>query len=262
MANPGRMDAPERPRFGASLQGRLLLAALAVLAPLLVGGGLWLILVSRSSDSYKELVRESMDESEHSVALMRQLNLAEDSGHLYLESGDPTRLGIFQTAAAGVDRTLRNPGVYDQPGEVLGLLSIRQPWELAERQVESYRPRPGVDPDPRVHEFLFQMGRATAGVSRLMGGFQREVISDVTATERDARLNWLIGAVALALALALVGFLVHRLSGALLRPLKKLTLAARALSAGHLGHRVEVESAAELNEVGAAFNTMAAALSD
>jgi diguanylate cyclase (GGDEF)-like protein len=48
----------------------------------------------------------------------------------------------------------------------------------------------------------------------------------------------------------------------LTRPLEQLAEAARSLADGHLGHRVSIDSTAELNEVGTTFNAMAEALAE
>jgi diguanylate cyclase (GGDEF)-like protein len=258
----GRMDAPERPSLFSTLQGRLLLAALAVLAPVLAGAGIWLLLVSKSTSEYKTQIREAAAESNRSVTLMQALSSAERVGHLYLEQGNPVRLRQFQASAAQINRRLSNPDVYDEPEEVQGLLSVRGPWELAQREIESYTPQPGGATEAHVERFESHMHEASGAVARLLTDSQREVLADLAAGERAARLNWLLGAGALAAALALAGLLAHRLGRGLLEPLRELTRAARALAAGHLTDRVEIESTTELNEVGAAFNVMAEALEE
>ena len=95
-----------------------------------------------------------------------------------------------------------------------------------------------------------------------MAGSQEEVRSELAATERAARLNWLLGLLAVAVALLIAALLATRLSRSLVRPLEQLARAARSLAAGHLGHRVAISSTSELNEVGSTFNTMAAALEE
>jgi hypothetical protein len=50
MPEDGRTDAPiGRARFAGPLRGRLMLAALAVTAPVLLGAGLWILLLSQSA---------------------------------------------------------------------------------------------------------------------------------------------------------------------------------------------------------------------
>ena len=59
---------------------------------------------------------------------------------------------------------------------------------------------------------------AANGLERLMAGSQEEVRGELAATERAARLNWLLGLSAVAIALVLAAFLATRLSRSLVRP--------------------------------------------
>ena len=68
--------------------------------------------------------------------------------------------------------------------------------------------------------------------------------------------------VALLTSLAVAALLARRLAAAALRPIHRLTQAARAFGSGHLGHRVTVTSSAELHEMADTFNRMAAALQE
>ena len=104
------------------------------------------------------------------------------------------------------------------------------------------------------------MHEAVGGVERLMAGSQGEVVQDLAASERAARFNWLLGLSAVAVAVLLAGLLASRLSTSLVKPLQQLVRAAHSLAAGHLGHRVAIDSTSELNEVGGSFNAMAEAL--
>ena len=61
-------------------------------------------------------------------------------------------------------------------------------------------------------------------------------------------------------SLGIAALLARRLAAAALRPIHRLTQAARAFGSGHLGHRVEVTSSAELQEMAETFNGMAEAL--
>ena len=68
--------------------------------------------------------------------------------------------------------------------------------------------------------------------------------------------------VALLTSLAVAALLTRRLAAAALRPIHRLTQAARAFGSGHLGHRVAVTSSAELHEMADTFNRMAEALQE
>jgi signal transduction histidine kinase len=70
---------------------------------------------------------------------------------------------------------------------------------------------------------------------------------------RLARATWIVGAVVGATALLAGGLLM---SG-LLKPVRELTAASRALAQGDLTHRVPVRTGDELGELSAAFNQMA-----
>ena len=251
-----RSDAsPRGARLAASLRGRLMLAALAVIAPLLLGFGLWLVLLSHSAGDYRQLADEAAIESEGNVVLLQRLDEAEEAGLRYLERGMFGDLRGFERTASQLDRELSQTGDYDEPAEIVSLVSIRTPWRLAKEQI-AIGPRGGRD------AFEAYMHRAADGVGRLLAGTQDEAAHELTTTQRAARLNWVLGVSALAVALLLAGLLANRLGKSLVKPLEQLAHAARSLAAGHLGHRVAISSTAELNEVGATFNAMAAALED
>jgi diguanylate cyclase (GGDEF)-like protein len=239
------------------LRGRLLLAAFAAIVPLLIGAGLWILALSDSTGQYQELAAETTRESASSVQLMQHLNEAEDAGIQYLRDGRELDLRAFQRAAASVDSELAGTGGYDEPSEVIALVSIEHPWLRAKQEVAADRPGAGAD-----LRFDGHMHEAADGLERLMAGSQREVEGELAETESAASLNWLLGLVALAVALVLAAVLVNRFSKSLVRPLEQLARAARSLAAGQLDHRVAISSTSELNEVGSTFNAMAAALED
>ena len=82
-------------------------------------------------------------------------------------------------------------------------------------------------------------------------------LRDVNAVMRDLRLRWLL---ATAIALGLSGVVGMMLSGAISRPLRRLTTAAGAIAVGELDQSVPVRSADELGRLSQAFNEMAARL--
>jgi diguanylate cyclase (GGDEF)-like protein len=252
----GRREASiSRARFAGSLRGRLLLAGLAVMVPLLVGAGLWILLLSQSARDYRQLAREAAGESDASVVLLQQLNEAEEAGTEYMQTGRAVHLREFERITARVDRELADTDRYDESAEATPFLSIRRPWRLAKQHVAGSE-------EHRVPEDTFEghMHAAADALERLMAGSQVEVEDDLAASEGAARLNWLLGLSAVAVALLLAALLASRLTKGLVRPLEQLAQAARSLAAGHLWHRVRINSTSELNEVGTTFNAMAAAL--
>jgi signal transduction histidine kinase len=82
-------------------------------------------------------------------------------------------------------------------------------------------------------------------------------LRDVNAVMRDLRLRWLL---ATAIALGLSGVVGMLLSGAISRPLRRLTTAAAAIAEGELGQKVPVRSEDELGRLSQAFNEMTARL--
>jgi diguanylate cyclase (GGDEF)-like protein len=258
MQHEGRKDASRgRARLAGSLRERLLLAAMAVIAPVLLGSGLWILLLSQSASEYRQLAAEAASESDASVVLLQQLNEAEDAGIDYMETGRRSHLREFQRTAARIDRQLADTAVYDGPSEVIAFVSIRRPWALAKQHMGE----PGTHRESE-DTFESHMHSTADGLERLMTGSQAEVVDELAASERAARKNWMLGLSAVAVALILAALLARRLSNSLVNPLEQLAQAARSLGAGHLGHRVAINSTSELNEVGATFNSMAAALEE
>src|SRR5215213_8622899 len=127
----GRTEAStSRGRFAGSLRGRLLLAGLAVIAPLIVGAGLWIVLLSHSARDYRHLAREAASESEGSVVLLQHLNEAEEAGIEYAEMRRAGDLREFKRIAAQIDRELADTRRYDRSAEVASFVSIKRPWRL------------------------------------------------------------------------------------------------------------------------------------
>jgi diguanylate cyclase (GGDEF)-like protein len=253
MQQEGRTDA--RARFAGSLRGRLLLVVLAITVPILVGAGLWVALLANSSSDYRQLASEAAEESDASVSMLERLNEAEESGIDYMSTGRAMSLAEFRRIAAEIDRELADTERYDEPAEVIAFVSIRRPWKQAKQHISS----DGSHVGPQ-DTFESHMHQAADGLERLMAGSQDEVFAELRGTERAARLNWLLGVSGIVVALLLAALLAQRLSKSLLRPLGQLSEAASSLGKGHLDHRVEIDSTAELNELGGAFNAMAEAL--
>ena len=90
----------------------------------------------------------------------------------------------------------------------------------------------------------------STGGMQFQPGAEKNLITRLNLAARNAAL--LAGGVAILLALVL-GYLI-------LRPVKRLTVAANQIAGGDLGHRVPVEGNDELAKLGIAFNTMAACL--
>jgi diguanylate cyclase (GGDEF)-like protein len=243
-----RTDAPAR-----SLRSRLLLTGLAVMAPVLLGAGLWVLLLTRSTNDYRELATEVTRETHHSVVLLDNLNAAGGAGRNYLLEGTPSARLLFHKEAARVDRGLSNPGAYDEPAERIALVGIARPW----RQAEATFARRGEE-----DAFSAQIDLAASGLERLMSDSQAELVEDVASVDDRASFNWLVGLGGVALALLIAAVVAQRMGRRLTAPLEQLADAARSLGSGHLGHRVAIDSTTELNEVGATFNAMAAALGE
>lgn len=93
---------------------------------------------------------------------------------------------------------------------------------------------------------------------RLAGAvYLSQSLKDVEAVMRDLRLLWLL---ATGIALALSGVVGMVLSGAISRPLRRLTTAAGAVAEGELDQQVPVDAEDELGRLSQAFNDMTARL--
>jgi diguanylate cyclase (GGDEF)-like protein len=244
-----------------------MLTGLATLAPVLVGAGLWVLLLASSTNRYERLATELARETHQSIVLLDDLNEAGRAGREYLLAADPAERRAFRRAASRVDRWLAAPPGYDEPAERFAIVGIERPWRGAKRLTAS---GPARDRAPRQDgagfykedRFGAQIDDSVAALERLMSGSQAELTSDIAAAQDAARLNWLLGLVAVALALLAAALVARGMGARLTRPLEQLAEAARSLAAGHLGHRVSIESTAELNEVGSTFNAMAEALAE
>jgi signal transduction histidine kinase len=82
-------------------------------------------------------------------------------------------------------------------------------------------------------------------------------LSDVQAVMRDLRMRWLL---ATAIALGLSGVVGLLLSGAISRPLRRLTAAAGAVADGEFDQQVPVGTQDELGQLSRTFNEMTARL--
>ncbi len=94
--------------------------------------------------------------------------------------------------------------------------------------------------------------------NRLVGVvYLSQPLRDVTAVLHDLRTRWLFST---AVALAFSGVVGLLLSGAIVRPLRRLTAAAGAVAHGRLDQQVPVHSRDELGRLSQAFNDMTARL--
>ncbi len=82
-------------------------------------------------------------------------------------------------------------------------------------------------------------------------------LRDMTAVLHDLRNRWLLSTVMALVLSALVGLL---LAGAIARPVRRLTTAARAVAQGQLEQEVPVTSRDELGQLSQTFNEMTARL--
>ena len=87
--------------------------------------------------------------------------------------------------------------------------------------------------------------------------FLSQPLHDMTAVLHDLRNRWLLSTVMALVLSALVGLL---LAGAIARPVRRLTTAARAVAQGQLEQEVPVTSHDELGQLSQTFNDMTARL--
>jgi signal transduction histidine kinase len=93
---------------------------------------------------------------------------------------------------------------------------------------------------------------------KLVGAiYLSQPLRDVTVVLRDLRARWLL---ATAVALVLSGVVGLLLSGAIARPVRRLTTAAGAVARGDLDQQVPVRSRDDLGRLSRAFNDMTARL--
>jgi diguanylate cyclase (GGDEF)-like protein len=246
-----------------SLRHRLVLFAAAVAAPVAIGavlGGLILFGVTRDFDDRAEEVSE---ESAASLALFKGLSAAGAAGSAYMDGEE--RVGPFDAAARGVERRLK-AATYDDPAESAAIRDVRADWRAAVEQLRANPPGSGDDaategPDPE-DRFEDSVDAASAGVDRLLDLSEAENRADLAATRRLWRKQGLLALAALLASFGVAAILTRRLSRQMVRPIGRLTRAARAFGDGELDHRVQVSSSAELQEMAGTFNRMAGALQE
>jgi diguanylate cyclase (GGDEF)-like protein len=142
---------------------------------------------------------------------------------------------------------------------------VNRDWQAAVNQLHGTPTgiaSPSDDATDPEDVFEEHVNAAIGGVERLVEGSEREIDADLAATERLNRAQALIALAALFISLGIAALLARRLAAGTLRPIHHLTHAARAFGSGHLGHRVTVDSSAELQEMADTFNRMAGALQE
>jgi len=254
-----RSSAPRRP---APLQHRLLLFAAAVLVPLIIGALTCGLVLQHTATRSQRLAEEMVGETQVSVSLFQSLQAARIAGSGYMEEGEREDLVAFRAAARQVDRALVKP-VFDAAGERDRVRRVDHHWQAAVGQLEGTPTGLGSASDDAADPedvFEARINDALVSVERLVDDSENEIRSDLAATSRLNRVQALIALAALLASLGIAALLARRLAAAALRPIHRLTQAARAFGSGHLGHRVEVTSSAELHEMAETFNGMAEAL--
>jgi diguanylate cyclase (GGDEF)-like protein len=215
-----------------------------------------------SASRSHQLAEESVRESEVSVALFQGLEVARIAGSSYMEEGGREDLVAFRSAARRVDRALE-ASVFDEVDERARSQRLTRHWQAAVSQLRDTPTGIGSSSDDAEDPedvFEVHVNEAIGGVERLVDSSQRETKRDLEAAHRLNRTQAVIALVALLTSLGIAALLARRLAAAALRPINRLTHAARAFGSGHLGHRVEVTSSAELQEMADNFNGMAEAL--
>jgi diguanylate cyclase (GGDEF)-like protein len=263
-SEPDLTERPPASRRPASLQRRLLVFAAAVLAPVVVGALVCGIVLLFSATRSHRLAEELAAETHVSVSLFQNLEAARIAGSGYMEEGEDDELADFRDAARHVDAAL-SATVFDGAEERAALRRVNRDWQAALGQLRgtptgTASPRDdAADPEDVFEEHV---NDAIGGVERLAVGSEREIEADLAATRRLNRAQLLIALAALLISLGSAALLARRLATATLRPILRLTHAARAFGSGHLGHRVTVDSSAELQEMAQTFNRMAGALQE
>jgi diguanylate cyclase (GGDEF)-like protein len=256
---------PSRPtRPPSSLQRRLLLFAAAILGPVLAGALISGVVLLYSASSSNRLAEDVVTESTTSVALFRDLEAARLAGSSYMEEGERADLREFLRARRAVTRGLASP-VYDEPYQRSRLRRVTRDWEAAVRQLRGTRTGISVPSDDATDpEDVFEdhVNSAIIGVEGLVEAAEQTIRDDLSVARDLQRTQALVAFVALLASLAIAALLVRRLARAMLRPIHRLTRAARAFGSGHLGQRVAVNSSAELHEMAETFNRMAGALQE
>jgi signal transduction histidine kinase len=156
-------------------------------------------------------------------------------------------------------------------GEGLVLVDSGQPGEDA---LASADPRQDLSSDPMVRvalqgEYTHHIDRAGGELSmhlalpvmtqgRLVGVvYLTQPLGDVMVVLYDLRVRWLLST---AMGLIISAVLGLVLSGAIARPVRRLTAAAEAVAQGHFGQRVPVTSRDEVGRLTRTFNDMTARL--
>jgi len=127
----------------------------------------------------------------------------------------------------------------------------------------AHLPKAAADPGPVTEARLPGLGRSVYGLMRLgrSGGYLAATVpSNVAYRSLDESRNRLlmVGVPALA-AVFLLSFVV---AASMLRPIQRLSHAAKRLSAGELDVRLPVKGRDELTELTQSFNTMAATIQE
>jgi diguanylate cyclase (GGDEF)-like protein len=181
-----------------------------------------------------------------------------------MEEGERDDLEAFSAAEARVEEALVHPA-FSEDAEERRLGEIEGQWRAAVRQLRSSPTgESGADDDASDPEDVFEdhMNAAIGGVQQLVRAAERQLRSDLAATRRTNRTQALVALAALLISLAVAVLLARRFASGMLRPINRLTRAARTFGSGNLGQRVSVASSAELQEMGETFNRMAGALQE
>jgi diguanylate cyclase (GGDEF)-like protein len=257
-------DPQPTPLGPVSLRRRLLVFAVAVLAPVAVGAVVTGLVLFSSTARSDRLAEEMADESAASVGLFKDLQAARLAGSGFMEEGDREDLAGFRAAERRVDAKFEE-SPFDEGDERVRLRGIEREWRAAVRQLRETPTgisTPADNAEDPEDVFEAHVNSAIGGVERLVEESEGELRADLVAARRLNRTQAIVAIVALLASLGLAAVLARRLAGRMLRPIRRLTRAARAFGSGHLGHRVSVTSSAELQEMAETFNGMAEALQE
>jgi PAS domain S-box-containing protein len=241
-------------------------AALAVLAALIIGGFVLLMVGVQRLDSEQRTGNRALTVLAVGNTLQSSVLDMQSALRAFVEGGDRGELPLFREAVSD----------YREQAPVLARLTAGVPslhgQALAiDAAIAAYL-RGSADPlirlaqrDPAAARRLLATGTLRRQIDRIRQRFARldstqlaQAAADQRAAQRTASLTLLIGGSDLAVCVLLLVAFVVSTQVKIVRPVRRLKAAARRLREGDLTERVPVSGDAEVAELAAAFNVMAA----
>ena len=217
-----------------------------------------------------DAVHDTEQETVEELHPVHQLQMAlagfDQHIHHYLLDPTPQRLREISRGRSAVDRAFRSitSAPFGAPHERKAVMAAKRAWDATRQETETILSRgkqsQGETALAAMERVMVLLDRALSGLDEAYGLAYQELAAHHRRADTATHHGLLVIGLVALFGVATVAYAVLSIHARVLRPLRGLARAARALGRGHLEQRAEVGAQDELGHLAETFNEMAARL--